>query len=204
MEDFVQLQLAEFKNSGVDMTRITFESFDWRTLIRMKQLNSEVHISALVDDTTIHDNQKDYPGSSSAALGFKANISTWLGGIDLSSMSGDTVGAQVAQAAASIGGDILSPVVQYISTNVTHPWEEGFEYFTNSSMVDTAHSLGLTVIPWTINQLDLVEYVAQLGVDGILTDYPDIVHRWSVQRGIDVMPRRDVNLVMNCLKVATT
>ena len=63
-------------------------------------------------------------------------------------------------------------------------------------MVDIAYPLGVTVVSWTINQLDLIEYVAHLGVHGILTDYPDIVHRWGVQQGFDVTPRT-VDLVLN-------
>ena len=45
----------------------------------MKEMNRELHISALVDDTTIYGNQNAYPSSSNAALGFRASISTWLG-----------------------------------------------------------------------------------------------------------------------------
>ena len=201
VEDFVQLQLAAFKASGVDLKRITFQSFDWRSLIRMKQLNSEVLISALVDDTTIYDNQVDYPGSSSAALGFKANLSTWLAGIEWEKFPGDTVGAKIAYAAKSIKADILSPVVQAYSSPVTNPWQPGFIYFTNASMVDTVHKLGMTIKPWTVDQLDLVEYIVlTLGVDGVITDFPEIVHRWGVQHGFKLAKKRDPKRVLKCLE----
>lgn len=205
VEDFVQLQLKEFKVSGVKMERITFQSFDWRSLIRMRQLNKEVGIAALVDDTTIYDNQKDYPGSSSTALGFKPNISTWLAGVDWQSMPGDTVGAKIAQAAKSIGANILSPVATAYSSNVTSPWQPGYTTFLNQSMVDTAHKLGLTVKPWTVNQLDLLDMIAKdWKVDGVITDYPNVVLRWANQQGFNVPVKRDEKLVLSCLKNCTS
>ncbi|MEL6141550.1 MAG: glycerophosphodiester phosphodiesterase family protein [Bacteroidota bacterium] len=39
--------------------------------------------------------------------------------------------------------------------------------------VATAHKLGMKVIPWTINETTDMQQVVALGVDGIITDYPD-------------------------------
>ena len=36
-----------------------------------------------------------------------------------------------------------------------------------------AHALGLRVIVWTVNEVDEMLALARLGVDGIITDYPD-------------------------------
>ena len=44
----------------------------------------------------------------------------------------------------------------------------------DQSMVETAHSKGMQVIPWTINTLEEMESLKALGVDGIITDYPDL------------------------------
>lgn len=41
--------------------------------------------------------------------------------------------------------------------------------------VRLAHRLGLKVIPWTINEPEDIHHVLNLGVDGIITDYPDRV-----------------------------
>lgn len=35
VEDFVQIQLAAFKASGIKLNRSTYQSFDWRSLIRI-------------------------------------------------------------------------------------------------------------------------------------------------------------------------
>lgn len=39
-------------------------------------------------------------------------------------------------------------------------------------LVDEAHSLGLKVIPYTVNKIEHVEHMVKIGIDGIITDYP--------------------------------
>lgn len=41
------------------------------------------------------------------------------------------------------------------------------------ALVDSAHSAGLTIVPWTINETARMRELLDLGVDGIITDYPD-------------------------------
>ncbi|MBT8200798.1 MAG: hypothetical protein KJO36_09790 [Acidimicrobiia bacterium] len=40
--------------------------------------------------------------------------------------------------------------------------------------IDEAHDLGLLVIPWTINDVDDMKKLIELGVDGLITDRPDL------------------------------
>jgi glycerophosphoryl diester phosphodiesterase len=40
-------------------------------------------------------------------------------------------------------------------------------------LVEEAHEMGMKVIPWTINQADEMRRQLEMGVDGIITDYPD-------------------------------
>jgi glycerophosphoryl diester phosphodiesterase len=42
-----------------------------------------------------------------------------------------------------------------------------------SSVVEAAHAMGLLVIPWTVNDRADMERLTALGVDGLITDYPD-------------------------------
>ncbi len=42
----------------------------------------------------------------------------------------------------------------------------------NQEIVDNAHDLGLEVYTYTVNQFDAFEWLTDLGVDGIFTDYP--------------------------------
>jgi glycerophosphoryl diester phosphodiesterase len=39
---------------------------------------------------------------------------------------------------------------------------------------DAAHALGIRVIPWTVNDVDDMRKLIGMGVDGLITDYPDI------------------------------
>ncbi len=40
-------------------------------------------------------------------------------------------------------------------------------------LLDEAKSLGLTVLPWTVNEREDMERLIDWGVDGLITDYPD-------------------------------
>ena len=47
-----------------------------------------------------------------------------------------------------------------------------FEKVT-SATVDQCHKMGMKIIPWTVNDTEQMKKLVQLGVDGIITDYPD-------------------------------
>lgn len=42
-----------------------------------------------------------------------------------------------------------------------------------ANMVKTLHERGMKIIPWTVNERDNMQSLMDLGVDGIITDYPD-------------------------------
>lgn len=46
-----------------------------------------------------------------------------------------------------------------------------------------AHRLGLTVIPWTVNEPVDMAAVIEAGADGLITDYPDRARRVLAERG---------------------
>jgi glycerophosphoryl diester phosphodiesterase len=82
----------------------------------------------------------------------EAGGSPWLAGHDIEDAEG-LVPVLVDRA----GGDIWSP------------------YYRDLREVDLrdAHKLGLRVIVWTVNDPDDMASLIELGVDGIITDYPD-------------------------------
>lgn len=61
-------------------------------------------------------------------------------------------------------------------------------------IVSHAHGLGLSVHVWTINEPDAMLRLLNIGVDGIITDYPDrllaVRTRWLEKRGYLVNPHR--------------
>lgn len=42
----------------------------------------------------------------------------------------------------------------------------------------------MLVIPWTVNERDAMEALIDLGVDGLITDYPDLLVEVLKARGI--------------------
>jgi glycerophosphoryl diester phosphodiesterase len=48
-----------------------------------------------------------------------------------------------------------------------------YHLLVTSSLIEYCQKEGIKVIPWTVNDLDTMKKLAQMGVDGIITDYPD-------------------------------
>ncbi len=44
----------------------------------------------------------------------------------------------------------------------------------SEKLVNDCHAKSMKVIPWTVNNLKRMEKLVEMGVDGIITDYPDI------------------------------
>ena len=44
----------------------------------------------------------------------------------------------------------------------------------NDDMIETAHELNMKLIPWTVNDLSSMKRLKKMGVDGIISDYPDL------------------------------
>lgn len=54
----------------------------------------------------------------------------------------------------------------------------------NAARLKEAHELGLTVLAWTVNDPAQMERLLDLGVDGLITDRPDLAQRVLKARGI--------------------
>ena len=86
-----------------------------------------------------------------------------LGGIDI-----DAYGGSLAKAAAAQGYDVVSPAFRSVTP----------------AMIAEAHELGLPVIPWTVNTTADMTRLMDLGVDGIITDYPTRLRTVMEERGL--------------------
>jgi glycerophosphoryl diester phosphodiesterase len=62
-------------------------------------------------------------------------------------------------------------------------WSPAFGELT-SGLVAEAHTLGLKVVPWTVNAPADIERVIAMGVDGLITDYPDRARAVMAARGM--------------------
>lgn len=66
------------------------------------------------------------------------------------------------------------PIDSYISTLgfVPEIWSPNFRLLTTEYITE-AHNRGMKVIPWTVNTVEDMRNQLEMGVDGIITDYPD-------------------------------
>jgi glycerophosphoryl diester phosphodiesterase len=60
------------------------------------------------------------------------------------------------------------------------PWDG----LTSPSVVAAAHDAGLGIIVWTVNDPEVMSALADLDVDGIVTDRPDLLREVLGQRGV--------------------
>lgn len=137
--------------------RVVLQSFDWQTLIEMKKLNPNISTSALWQE------QPSWGRDSESLRRYEKKKSPWLGGLDIKDYQGNPV-----KAAHAIGADIISP------------------YYTEISKqdVDEAHSLGMKVVPWTVNNEKDMNMLLDMGVDGIISDKPWLLKQVLEKRNI--------------------
>ncbi|MCQ6269060.1 glycerophosphodiester phosphodiesterase [Pseudarthrobacter sp. R1] len=94
-----------------------------------------------------------------------------LGGIDIDDYDGS-----LPKAAAAQGYDVVSPTFRSVTPE----------------MITEAHDLGLPVIPWTVNTTADMVRLMDLGVDGIITDYPTRLRTLMEERGLKLPKAYDV------------
>lgn len=68
-------------------------------------------------------------------------------------------GGSVPKAIQAAGGRIWAPNQTYLSP----------------AMLAEAHALGIIVIPWTVNDTSMMARLIDMGVDGLISDRPDLV-----------------------------
>ena len=66
-------------------------------------------------------------------------------------------------------------------------WSPNYTELTREA-VKEAQSLGLKVVPWTVNQEPDMRRMIEWGVDGIISDRPDLLRRTAAEMGI-ALPR---------------
>ena len=66
-------------------------------------------------------------------------------------------------------------------------WSPNHEAMDSVALVE-ARALGLKVVPWTVNEPAEIERVLDLGVDGLISDYPDRVRVQIARRGLPLHP----------------
>ena len=160
---FVRRVWEEIRDAGIS-DQVTIQSFDWGALKAIHALAPTLPLVALTNRDFL---QVGQPGAS-----------PWLGGIDADDFGGDFVAA-----AASIEGVTALSPVQGFPQNGTIS-DPAFVPYPDRKMIDDAHARGLEVIPWTIDDPATMDYFIDLGVDGIITDYPDRLRNVMAANGL--------------------
>jgi glycerophosphoryl diester phosphodiesterase len=93
--------------------------------------------------------------------------SPWLNGLDVDDFNGSAV-----RAIKAAGGDIWS----------------SYHKEVDADAIDLAHQLGLSVNVWTVNETGRMRELIAMGVDGIITDYPDRLRQVILELGLP-LPR---------------
>jgi glycerophosphoryl diester phosphodiesterase len=97
----------------------------------------------------------------------RAGASPWLGGLDV-----DDFGGSVPRLVQATGCKVWSPNARNV----------------DREKVAEAHALGLKVIPWTVNAQEDMRAQIDLGVDGLITDRPDVLRSVMQEKGL-ALPR---------------
>jgi glycerophosphoryl diester phosphodiesterase len=157
---FVRVVAGEVREAGL-LDQVTIQSFDWGALMLMAETEPDLPLVALDNEDFL---QVGQPGAS-----------PWLGGIDIDDFGGDPIAA-----IDSFGAAAWSPVQgrpQGGSVN-----DPTFVPYVTRDKVDRAHERGIAVVPWTVDDRATMAWLMDRGVDGIITDYPDVLRDLMAER----------------------
>jgi len=156
-ETFAAAVAKAVSDAGL-VSRVSIQSFDWRTLKAMRRIAPEIERVCLTAEALNFDTiKRGEPGPS-----------PWLAGLAI-----DGFGGSVARLVAAAGCQVWSPL------------------FRNAKADDVAaaKALGLKVVPWTVNAPVDMERLIALGVDGLITDYPDRLRAVMAAKDMPLPPQ---------------
>ena len=161
-EPFARLLVAEIRAAGM-AARSTIQSFDWRTLQVVQREAPDIATVYLSVQQKFMDTVCTGAGAGSPLIAPAAcEPSPWTAGFQL----GDH--GSVARMVKAAGGKTWSPEYRDV----------------DEAKVKEAHALGLRVVVWTVNDPAQVARMIDLGVDGLISDRPDIVRAEMRKRGM--------------------
>ncbi len=149
---FAEIVSGVLRKEGI-VGRSTVQSFDWRSLRHLQEIEPAIKTAYLSTRQRWLDNiQAGQPG-----------VSPWTAGFDI-----DDYGGSVPRLVKAAGGSIWSP----------------FHKELTPADLELAHLLRLKVIVWTVNRPVRMKALIEMGVDGIITDYPDRLRLVMMARGL--------------------
>ncbi|GIJ79048.1 Glycerophosphoryl diester phosphodiesterase [Micromonospora phaseoli] len=165
--------------------RATIQSFDWRTITYARQLDRRIETVALVwqygpaECVTLADEC-----SLQAVYGDRSVRSPWTA--DLDWWKHRNLGKLTRSAGASTisaNWQVHDPA----QGTVTEPdWylRQNPAYFHGPDVRTLQTRYGLKVVPYTVNDATVMQRVIDLGVDGIITDDPELLVGVAIRNGL--------------------
>jgi glycerophosphoryl diester phosphodiesterase len=160
-EPFAKALLAVIREAGMER-RVTIQSFDWRTLQIVQKEAPAIPTVYLTAQQKFLDNIGGGAPGDKASATYADSPSPWTAGFQLKALG------SVPKMVKAAGGRIWSPFANDI----------------DAASVKEARSLGLAVVVWTVNDVPAMERMIDLGVDGIISDRPDILREVAGRRGL--------------------
>jgi glycerophosphoryl diester phosphodiesterase len=161
-EPFARAVIAEIRKAKM-AARSSLQSFDWRTLQVAQKEAPEIPTVYLTAQQRFMDNVCTGPAAGKPTVApADCEPSPWTAGFRLRDHG------SVPKMVHAAGGRVWSP------------------YFNDvdAAGLAQAHALGLKVVVWTVNEPAQIAQMLDLGVDGIISDRPDLVRIEMRRRGL--------------------
>jgi glycerophosphoryl diester phosphodiesterase len=161
-EPFARAVVEEVRRAGV-AARSTIQSFDWRTLQAVQKIAPEIETVYLTAQQRFLDNVCSGAKAGSPAIApADCEPSKWTAGFQLREQG------SVPGMVKAAGGKVWSPEQRDV----------------DAAKLAEARALGLRVVVWTANEPAHIARLLDLGVDGIISDRPDLVREEMHRRGM--------------------
>ena len=165
--------------------RVTIQSFDWRTIRLSRLLDRRIETVALVwqygpaECASLADEC-----SLQAVYGDSSVKSPWTGGLDW--WRWRDLGALVRAAGAATVSSNWQVHDPDQPTVVSPDWylRQSPAYFHGPTIPVLQDRYRLKVVPYTVNDAALMQRNIDLGVDGIITDDPDLLITVAIRNGL--------------------
>ncbi len=164
-ERFAEVVVDHVRRAGL-VDRVAVQCFDWACLRLVREAEPRLRLTVLAAPKYLAAGRPD--------------PSPWLGGVRLARVD------DLAAAVADEGFHAISPAHGYpFASGVDDP---AYRPFTTSALVETAHDAGLLVVPYTVDDVATMRSLVDVGVDGLITNYPDRARAVLSERGMPLPP----------------